>query len=206
MKIIQVLFIFIFALFFIPLNTQSVALAQESKVLQLPEPTKTGGIPLFNALATRKSHRGFSPVALPLEQLSTLLWAAFGVNRPDGQRTIPTAHDRRNLNIYTVLPSGVWLYDAEKNNLTLVLKEDRTGSYGGSPLTLLYASSTLEGPVGALQAGSAYQNVGLFCASESLANVVKTTGVDVLKNELTLPEGYQVMVVQSIGQPAGAGF
>ena len=57
----------------------------------LPAPKKQGGLPLMEALASRRSSRDFASGALPLPLLSGLLWAAYGVNRPDGGRTAPSA-------------------------------------------------------------------------------------------------------------------
>ncbi|MDR2611985.1 MAG: nitroreductase family protein [Deltaproteobacteria bacterium] len=174
------------------------ALAQDT--IQLPAVTPAGGKPLLEALAARHSDRTFNPdTALTDKQLSELLWSAFGVNRPDGKRTIPTAHGRSELSVFAVLKTGVYLYDPAANTLTLALAGDHTTKYAKSPLTVLYAAP--DNLTGAFHAGSAYQNVGLYCASEGLANVVRTTGADELKGRLSLPEGFQVLVVQSIGLP-----
>jgi hypothetical protein len=154
-------------------------------------------MPLNEALASRASNRSFSPQALDDKDLSQILWSAFGVTRDDGKRTIPTARDRKELAVYAVLTTGVYLYNAENNTLTLALEGDFTKKYANSPLTLLYAAP--DNKFGALHAGSAYQSVGLYCASANLANVVKTTGADELKGQLKLPDDYQVLVVQSIG-------
>lgn len=172
----------------------------------LPPPDKAGGAPLMEAITKRKSHRAFQAESLTPEQLSNLFWAAFGENREDGGRTIPTAHGRNDLAIYGVLSSGVYLYEAHEHKLVKVLPDDYTTSYGGAPLTLLFAASILDGPVGGLHAGSSYQNVGLYCASEGLANLVKTTGVNILKDKLIPPNNWQVLVVQSIGVPGGSDF
>ena len=93
----------------------------------------------------------------------------------------------------------MYVYDAAKNLLSLALAGDFTKKYGSSPLTLLYAAPN--NVMGGLHAGSAYQGVGLYCASEGLSNVVKTTGADALKGQLPLPSGYEVLVVQSVGLP-----
>jgi hypothetical protein len=171
--------------------------AQES--IQLPEPSKSGGMPLYEALSKRHSTRSFKADELNQNQLSGILWSAFGVNRPDGKRTIPTARGKNELQVYAVLHSGVYLYIPDSNTLTLALTGDFTKKYGDSPLTLLFAAPNEI--LGGFHAGSAYQSVGLYCAAEGLANVVKTTGKDELKGKLTLPSGYEVLVVQSIGLP-----
>jgi hypothetical protein len=180
----------------------SSAKAQTPEVITLPDPQKSGGMPLFEALANRHSNRGFRPDTLSLQHISNILWCAFGVNRSDGSRTIPTSHGYKELAVYAVIAKGVYLYDADHNTLTKVLNGDRTLDYGGAPLTLLYSAPTKDGPVGGFHAGSAYQGVGLYCASEGLANVVKTTGANNLAGELPVQEGWPVLVVQSIGFPA----
>jgi hypothetical protein len=189
--------LFIFALVMSWTGVPDQAMAQDS--IALPAPVKTGGAPLFEALAARASSRDFKPAALTNAQLGQLLWSAFGVNREDGKRTIPTARDKKELQVYAVLASGVYVYDATKNVLSLALKGDFTQEFGKSPLTILYAAPN--NTMGGMHVGSAYQNVGLYCASEKLANVVKGTGADKLKGKLPLPEGYEVLVIQSIGLP-----
>jgi hypothetical protein len=194
--ILKALFVFVLVLSWI--GTASVAMAQIT--IALPAPVKTGGLPLFDALSKRSSNRSFLPDALTDVQLSQILWSAFGVNRNDGKRVIPTSLGKNELQIYAVLASGVYIYDAEKNVLTRVLDEDFTKQYSKAPLTLLYAGSATN-PAGALHAGSAYQNVGLYCAAENLANVVRTNVKDILKGKLPTPDSYEVIVTQSIGKP-----
>jgi nitroreductase len=177
--------------------TPPAAVAQDS--IQLPAVTASGGKPLMEALGARHSDRSFKEGALTEKQLAEILWAAYGVNREDGKRTIPTARGRNELAVYAVLKTGVYLYDPAGNRLTLELAGDHTELYAKSPLTLLYAGP--DDTRGALHAGSAYQNAGLYCASEGLANVVKTTGADALDGRLKLPDGYRVLVVQSVGLP-----
>ena len=57
-------------------------LAADLKPIDLPKPQITAGMPLMQALAQRKTTRAFRDKPLPLQTLSNLLWAAFGVNRP----------------------------------------------------------------------------------------------------------------------------
>jgi hypothetical protein len=189
-----------------PLAPAPRALAAPGDELALPAPDKTRGLPLMQALSNRKSFRAFQVEPLSLERLSDILWAAFGVNRETGGRVIPTYHGHNELAVYAVLSSGVYLYDPPGHKLVRVLPGNFTLDFGGAPLTLLYAGSVIDGPVGGLHAGSAYQGVGLYCASEGLANVVKATGVDILADKLVPPNGWQVLVVQSIGLPGGSGF
>ncbi len=65
----------------------AIARAEELKPLSLPAPRSAGGQPLIEALKLRRSTREYSDRPLPMQVLSDLLWAAFGVNRPNGDRT-----------------------------------------------------------------------------------------------------------------------
>jgi hypothetical protein len=180
--------------------------ARAADEIALPPPDKAGGAPLMEAISKRKSFRAFQAESLTPQQLSNIFWAAFGQNREEGGRTIPTYYGRNELAVYAVLSSGVYLYDPPGHKLAKVLPNDHTLKFGGAPLTILYAGSVHDGPVGGLHAGSAYQNVGLYCASEGLANVVKISGVNALGGSLKPPNNWQVLIVQSIGLPGGSGF
>jgi hypothetical protein len=177
----------------------AAAAGADDAVITLPPPDKSGGIPLMKALNERRSLRDFSEQALSREDLGNLLWAAFGVNRQDGRRTAPTARNTQAVQIYAAMSTGVWRYDGAAHTLTKVLNRDTVKDFGGAPLTLVYAAP--DGLHDAMHLGSIYQNVGLYCASAGLANVVKATGVDVLKNDLKLPDGYKILIVQSVGHP-----
>ncbi|GHV50752.1 hypothetical protein FACS1894168_2280 [Deltaproteobacteria bacterium] len=179
---------------------EAQAAANNSKVLVLPKPVITGGKPLMECLAGRQSNREISGQPLSEQTLSNLLWAAWGINRADGRRTAPTAKNNQEIQLYVVIESGVYLYNAAEPSLVLQVPQDLRSKFTGSPVTLLFAAPFAEMASG-MHAGSMYQNAGLFCASEGLANVVKTTGKDALQGVLKLPAGYEVLVVQYVGYP-----
>ena len=58
-------------------------------VIQLLPPQTDGGMPLMKALKNRKTSREFAGKDLSAQQLSNLLWAACGINRPDEKRGRP---------------------------------------------------------------------------------------------------------------------
>jgi Nitroreductase family. len=203
-KILAVLFaFFLFATvtlvssFFSPAEAYAAASANAEQI-KLPEPVTQGGMPLMQALSLRKSTRSFSKEELSMQQVSNILWTAFGQNRPDGRRTVPTARNLLNMVVYVALPSGVWRYLPESNELVKESGENLCDALGGAPCTLGFA---VEGKFGGMHAGSAYQNVGLYCASEGLANVVKATGVDVMKKYIKPAAGYELVIIHSIGKP-----
>ena len=182
--------------FFVP----EARAADGGRRIALPKPRMTGGKPLMEALAARGAGRNFSDKPVSEQVLSNLLWATWGINRPDGRRTAPTARNTQDIQVYAALESGVWLYDAARNELVQALGGDTRKKFGGAPVTLLFAVPEKD-RFGAMHAGSLYQNAGLYCASEGLANVVKATGADALEGALPLPSGYAVIIIQSIGWP-----
>jgi nitroreductase len=95
--------------------------------IALPKPKVDGGKPLLQALSERKTNRSISPEPLPTPVLSNLLWAAFGVNRPDGRRTAPSAMNIQEIDVYVFLPEGVYIYDAGAHSLAPVLEGDQRG-------------------------------------------------------------------------------
>ena len=79
----------------------TITLGQELKTLILPAPQTDGGKPLMQALKDRQSTRELSPQKLPPQVLANLLWAAFGINRPDtGKRTAPSAMNMQEIDVY----------------------------------------------------------------------------------------------------------
>jgi nitroreductase len=111
----------------------AVAIAADIK---LPDPVRTGGKPLNEALAARQTHRDFSTAPLTDQELSDLLWAANGFNRPDQKkRTAPTAVNRQEVDIYVCRADGAYFWDSEANVLKQVTDKDLRGFTGrmGSP-------------------------------------------------------------------------
>jgi hypothetical protein len=72
---------------------------------------------LIDALKLRRSIREYADRPLPPQVLSDLLWAAFGVNRPSGDRTAPYWRHVMVIDVYAALADGVWLYDPEQHRL-----------------------------------------------------------------------------------------
>lgn len=194
---------------FASLFLSSVLFVQNVYALEtkrLPEPQTNGGKPLMEALKDRKTSRSFSDRPLEPQMLSDMLWAAFGINRPaEGKRTAPTAMNRQDIDVYVLDAAGVWRYEAKENALILVLEKDlrsvmASQSFAAkAPVTLLYVAEN--NITSGMHAGSLYQNVGLFCASAGLNNVVRRMDKDQLTQALPLPAGKEVIVSQSVGYP-----
>jgi SagB-type dehydrogenase family enzyme len=192
---------------------------QEGGMLNLPEPVMTGGKPLMQVLKERHSTREFSPNTLSKQELSNLLWAAAGVNRPtSGKRTAPSARDWREIDIYVTLPDGAYRYDANDHVLLLVRKEDLRASTGlqdfvsQAPVNLVYVAdlNRMEGArseqktlYAGADTGVIAQNVYLFCASEGLATVVRgSVDREALAARLGLDKHQRITLAQTVGYPA----
>jgi nitroreductase len=158
--------------------------AQELKPIPLPKPQMEGGMPLMQALKQRKSGREFSAEKLPPQVLSNLLWAAWGINRPDGHRTAPSAVNWQEIDVYVAMADGFYLYNAKAHQLDPVLKEDvraATGQQafvGQAPLNLVYVADLAKTRRpdelwSWADTGFIAQNVYLYCASEGLTTVVR---------------------------------
>ncbi len=197
----------------------TIAAAQAVELLALPPPRSTGGRPLIEALKLRRSIREYSDRALPPQVLSDLLWAAFGVNRPSGDRTAPYWRHVMVMDIYVAMADGVRLYEPKAHALLPHLKEDIRAATGlqdfvaTAPLNLVYVAHgermTEVSPeerrlYASVDAGFIGQNVYLFCASEGLATVFRAA-VDYpkLAHALRLPEQQFVTFAQTVGYPRG---
>ena len=172
--------------------------------IKLPEPEKTNPTTLIQALENRHSDREFSEKTIDTQTLSTILWAAYGVNRPDGKRTIPTAMDKKDLNVYVFNKDGIWLYGAEQNSLKQISNEDHLDlfqlqDYMIPVSTVLVYTGSME-DYAIMHAGSAYQNVELYAAANNLANIVRGFyDRDKVTEVLDLPTDQRVIISQAIG-------
>jgi len=186
------------------LMTGLVATSVWAADIKLPAPDKSNKTTLIGALENRHSDREFANKAIDEKTLSTLLWVAYGINRPDGKRTIPTALDKKDLNIYVFNKDGIWLYDAPTNTLKQQVKGNHLGLFQKQeymatvPVVLVYTGSTEEYAV--MHAGSAYQNVELFAAANNMASIVRGYfDHDKVAEVLALPAGQRVIISQAIG-------
>ena len=190
-------------------------LAQELKPIALPPPQTDGGRPLMQVLKDRKTTRDFAAGKLSPQVLSNLLWAAFGVNRPDGRRTAPSAMNKQEIDIYVATANGLFIYNAQANRLDPVLAQDIRAATGTqsfaatAPLDVVYVADlakTGSEPDAdlytAADTGFIAQNVYLFCASEGLATVVRGS-VDraALAKVMKLRPEQKVILAQTVGYP-----
>ena len=185
-------------------------------------PERTGSpMTVWEAFKSRKSTNGFQTQPLTNEKLLSLLWAAWGINRPDsGKRTAPSAMNAQDIDIYVLLPEGAYIYDAKGNQLTPVLAQDlRTkatiqDSMKDAPVQLLFVAdyAKFRGNVPQVQkelysathSGFIGQNVYLYCVSEGLgAHFYVNINRAALKDSLKLREDQAIVYAQAIGYPKG---
>jgi nitroreductase len=193
-----------------PDRSTSPVLAAELQIIQLPKPVITGGIPLMQALAARRTTRAFMDKPLPLQALSNLLWAAFGVNRPravksDLGRTAPSAYNKQDITLEVVLADGVYVYDAEQSLLRPVLSGDVRGAISPAPaahaaVTIIYVAPVKD-DYAQVDVGFIAQNVYLFAASEGLNAWFYTVHAQDVAAKLGLGSDRSVLYAQSVGYP-----
>lgn len=198
----------------------NIALDLQTDVVVLPEPALPPEASLVHALSHRASSRSFSTDPVSVEYLSALLWAGFGINRPDTHgRTAPSAHNWQEMDIFVLMHPGAYRYDAPQHRLDLVKAEDlrdATGAQDGvrnAPVQLVYVANTdlVTGVTReertfllGVDAGCIAQNVSLLCASAGLNTVVRgLINRRLLAARLGLKPGQRIALAQSVGWPVG---
>ncbi len=202
----------------IALFLASCVMAQ--KEIQLPTPSKSGGMPLMEALSKRSTNRSMDSTRhLNEQQLSDLVWAAWGINRPDGRRTAPSALNRQEIDLYLIGRSGAYLYDATDHKLIPVAEGDHRAEVNNQEFTktgdwiLIFVAdySRMMNPddtqqnaiTSGVDAGLIAQNVYLYGASEGLAVVVHMSlNQKEIADILHLGETQHIVLGQTVGLPA----
>jgi SagB-type dehydrogenase family enzyme len=197
------------------LPTADTKAAQE---VALPKPVLTGGIPLNEALATRRSVRLFTAEKVTLAEIGQLLWSAQGVTSANGQRTAPSAHAQYYLHVYVAQADGFYEYLPAKHALVLLTAKDLRGvlstqeTVKKAPVVFLVAGeyeraakntdhATAERLVN-LEAGHATQNI-LLAASGLKLGAVPVGGIvpaDTAK-AAGLPAGITPIYLVPVGHP-----
>ena len=196
----------------------TITFSQELESINLLPPQTEIGKPLMQVLKERNSYREFSSENLPLQILSDMLWAAWGINRPaSGKRTAPSMGNRQTIDVYVATTDGLYLYDAKLNILTSVLEKDIRAAIGRqsfvkeAPVNLIFVadytrmgerSDEQKSFLSAADTGYISQNVYLYCASEGLATVVyHSINRSALEKEMGLRPDQKITLAQSVGYP-----
>lgn len=191
--------------------------------IALPPPVRDAK-PLGEALAERATHRDFSPEQLSDQELSDLLWAANGFNRPDvKKRTAPTAINRQEIDLYVCRADGAYFWDSASNVLVKVCNDDLRGFTGriGSPenfalkapIAIVYVIDYERQGMQArpqdafkyasVDCGFIGQNIYLHCAAAGLHTVfLGMIKPDDIAKALSLPATRVPLFGQTVGKPA----
>ena len=172
-------------------ETSSQVVAEPLKVIdsrQLP-PVEVGLDRAFReTLMQRATIRQISEEILPDEIISSLLWSAYGINRPDeSKRVVPSACNVQEYDIYLFTNEGIYLYNAQKNSIELVVKGDYRAEistqkhFSVAPVSIVlvanydrmkrFKETADRDFYAAVDAGYISQNIYLFCSSADLATV-----------------------------------
>lgn len=199
------------------LTVTGAGAAQQPPPVELPKPKLDNATTLVQALKARKTGREFAPGGMPLQTLSDLLWAGFGVNREDGRRTAPSAKNWQEIDVYVVLAQGAYLFDGKAHALRGIVAGDFreiTGKQAfvkDAPVTLVYvadlarmkdASPEDRDLYSATDAAFISQNVYLYSAAAGLATGVRGW-VDrpALAKALGLRADQRIILAQCVGFP-----
>jgi SagB-type dehydrogenase family enzyme len=191
--------------------------AQVSEMVKLPEPQKKGGMSLMEALNNRQSQRSYSNKDLSIQQMSNLLWAAYGINRPNGYRTVPSARTFNEFDIYIIKPEGWYVYNPAQHAMLKMGNEDLREFAGtqdfvkNAPVNLVFVADFDRMPsaddefrkfYSAADVGYISQNVYLWCASEGLATIVRgQIDKPKAKEVLKLRPNQHIILAQTVGYP-----
>ena len=192
--------------------------------IRLHQPILDQGLTVKQAMMRRHSTRDFFSKPLSLDTMSEVFWAAYGVNRSEGKRTVPSAYGLYPLEIYGFTAQGVFKYNPEDHTLTEITDKDLRAKSGsqdyvaGAPLDIVIYSnydkfstgnsevdSAVKGNedrLSLLDAGAVTENIYLYCSSEHI-NVVERAMVDknALSDALDIPSSSHFIVAMSVGYP-----
>ncbi len=203
--------------------------ASQLKPILLVKPETDGGKSVLAALKDRKTTRNISAKELPLQVLSNLLWAGFGVNRDKGSfgkpgRTAASASNSQEIDLYVALAEGVYLYEAVPHRLTPIVAGDLRrlagrGAAAFAPVNIFYVVDLTRydtGPgqpdrrIGLPEVQKSYYytdtgliaaNVYLFAASQGLAAWFHNCNKEAAAKEFKLRNEQRILFAQTVGYP-----
>jgi SagB-type dehydrogenase family enzyme len=168
----------------------------------------------MEALNKRHSSRNISSKKITDQELSNLLWAAFGISRDEsGKRTAPTANDTRAMDVYVIMENGTYKYSAEDHSLDIVTEKDLRNFAGKqdfvytAPVNLVYVADYSKLKDGSdkeiysgAHAGFISENVYLYCTSAGLGTVVRAwVDKENLAKEMGLKDTQKIILAQTVG-------
>ena len=178
----------------------------------LPPPQMEGGTGFFTALAQRRSQRSYTMEPLSRQELSTLLWAGFGISGAGERRTAPTAVNRREFTLYAILADGAYKYLPRTNELEKICADDLRGFASGNvtaPAYILLVADlkrAANAEYAAIDSGYISQNLYLAATALKLGSCAlggfrrNADNVAKLKSALGLAENDYPILSQAVGR------
>ena len=206
----------------IPMVLISQAIAFD-ETIHLPQAKVTGSMSLEQSIAARRSIRAFAAKPLSIEQIGQLLWSAQGItDTKNGLRAAPSAGALYPLEIYAVLPNGVYHYHPKLHELKRITEGDRRGelqkaaldqsAVGLAPAVFVFTAvfertaikyrerANLYVPI---EVGHASQNLLLQAAAQGLVGVpVGAFDESRIADVVNLPKNERPMYLVPVGYPA----
>jgi len=194
--------------------------------IKLPPPVFKSNVSIEEALKQRRSIRTYKNVALTLQQVSQLLWAAQGITAVPGLRTAPSAGGIYPLKIYVVsgnvgnLPAGVYRYLPDEQALEMLSKSDKRQELALAAheqhdikegaidivITATYKQTAAKyGSNGEqyvhMEAGHVAQNIYLQCVSLGLGTVsIGSFDDNNIRHVLILPRDEDPLYIMPVGK------
>lgn len=173
---------------------------------------------VMSALSTRHSERDFSTKELSNQELSDLLWAACGKNRPDGKLTAPTAMNKQEIRVFVFTAKGVSEYLPQTNQLVEKAKGDHRDIVAKgqdftkkAPVVLVLvadmdkfgSTATHAQQMVAVDTGIVSQNINLYCEAVGLVTVPRgTMDQAAIQKLLGLTQNQVPLINNPVGYPA----
>ncbi len=193
---------------------------QEKISFLLTQPDLSRGLPVMQALQQRASVTAFSSDPLSNQDLSDIIWAANGINRPDeGKRTAPSARNSQDIDIYVIKEDGAYFYNPADHSIELIAPGDhrnlvtgRQVNMANAPVMLVLVSDisrfagsddALKLRWGAMDAGIVSQNIALACAGLGMVTRPRASmDMGGLRELLKLKDSQHPMLNHPVGYPA----
>ena len=171
---------------------------QTLQPIKLNAPNLKRGEPVMQALSKRQSIKSFAPRKLSVQDLSDLVWAANGINRPQsGKRTAPSAMNKQDVKVYACTAEGSYLYNPKTQTLEPLSAGDVRPA--DAPVVLVLVTDTND-TWAALDAGIVSQNISLFCSGSGLATYPRGSMDQAkLKKALKLTGTQTLMLCHPVG-------
>ena len=171
------------------------------------------GVSLLKILKERKSTNSFATNAFSTQTLSELLLAGVGINdAAAGGHTAPILGGTNDVDIYTVMATGAYVYRPASHMLSQVSTVDLRSSldYASVPAIFIYVSdySKLAGIKDVdkeryawSHSGFIAQNVSAYCASEGIGHKIRSS-VSSVAAQLGLASTQHIIYTQTLGYPS----